>query len=79
MLRLSIVASVVGDKMGLKKKLRIASVAATERMDAASHVRKLVPLIYIKRINIRSGDAVTSRAAVTAGESSDPSKYRKRV
>ena len=38
--------------------------AAAERMDAASatsHMRKLVPLIYIKRINISSGDAVTSR------------------
>ena len=37
-------ASVVRDKMGLKKlrEPRIMSVAATERMDAASHVRKLV-------------------------------------
>ena len=58
-----VAASVVSDKSGLKKT-PIMSEAAAERMDnasATSHMRKLVPLIYIKRINISSGDAVTSR------------------
>ena len=35
--------------------------AAAERMGAAYHMRKLALLIYIKRINISSGDAVTFR------------------